>query len=74
MRPWDLDTNANQLRKAIEELQSVWDETSVHWHDSVSQKFCENHLEPIGPVLKLTFDAVGQMQQLLNQIQRECGE
>jgi len=74
MRPWDLDTSAAQLRDAMEELQQAWQQTDEQWHDAVSQKFCENHLEPIGPALKLALDAVGRMEQLMGQIHRECGE
>lgn len=72
MRPWDLDTSAAQLRSAMEDLQVAWQTTSGQWHDSVSHKFCETHLEPIGPAVKQSLDAVGHMQQLVNQMQREC--
>ncbi len=72
MRPWDLDTSASQLRKATEDLQLAWEETTEQWQDEVSQSFCERYLEPIGPAMKLSLDAVGRMQQLLNQIQKEC--
>lgn len=72
MRPWDLDTNAARLRKATEELQIAWQLTNEQWHDEVSQSFSEKYLEPIGPAMKLTLDAIGRMQQMLNQIQNEC--
>ncbi len=72
MRPWDLDTSAARLRKATENLQIAWEETNEQWQDEVSHSFCEKHLEPIGPAMKLSIDAVGRMQQLLNQIQNEC--
>jgi len=71
MRPWDLDTGAARLRKATEELQIAWEQTAEQWQDAVSQKFCERHLEPISPAMKLSLDAVGRMQQLMNQIQQE---
>ncbi|NOY41316.1 MAG: hypothetical protein GXP26_05710 [Planctomycetes bacterium] len=72
MRPWDFDTSSGQLRKAIEDLQIAWQETTSEWNDGISQKFCEEHLEPIGPVTKLAFDAVGRMQQLTNHIKQDC--
>ncbi len=72
MRTWDLDTSAARLRKATENLQLAWEITNEHWHDEVSQKFCEQHLEPIGPAMKLSLDAVGRMQQMLRQIQNDC--
>lgn len=74
MRPWDLDTSAAQIRKAMEDLQVAWQETHQQWHDTVSQKYSETHLEPIGPALKQTLDAVGQMQQLVSQMRREVEE
>ncbi|NOZ41530.1 MAG: hypothetical protein GXP24_15075 [Planctomycetes bacterium] len=72
MRPWDFDTSAARMRKATEDLQVAWEQTTEQWHDEVSRKFCEQHLEPIGPAMKLSLDAVGRMQQLMNQIQNEC--
>ena len=72
MRQWDLDTSSAHLRDALEELQIAWQQTSEQWEDAVSRKFCKTHLEPIGPALKRSLDAVGQMQQLVDQIWREC--
>ena len=72
MRRCDLDTSAAHLRDAMAELQIAWHQTEEHWQDSVSQKFCQTHLEPLGPALKKTLEAVGQMQQLVNQAYREC--
>ena len=74
MKPWDLDTSAAQMRDAMDDLQIAWQQTADHWHDNVSEKFCQTHLEPIGPAYKMALDAILRMQQLLNQIQRECAE
>ena len=74
MKPWDLDTGAAQLRDGMEDLQIAWQHTAEVWQDGVSQKFCQTHLEPIGPALKMALDAISRMQQLVNQIQRECEE
>ncbi len=72
MRLWDLDTGAAQLRDSFDDLQIAWQQTGEQWQDSVSEKFCENHLEPIGPALKKALDAVEQMQHLVNQVRRDC--
>ncbi len=72
MRQWDLDTSAAHLRDAMDELQIAWQQTGDYWQDSVSQNYCEKHLEPIGPAVKKSLEAVGQMQQLLSQVYREC--
>jgi len=74
MRPWDLDTSAAQLRKAMEDLQEAWQITEEQWRDPVSQKFLESHLEPIVPAVKQTLEAVGQIQQLVNQMQKELND
>lgn len=72
MRQWDLDTSAAHLRDATEELQIAWQHTGEYWQDLVSKDYCETHLEPIGPAVRKSLEAVGQMQQLLSQVYREC--
>jgi len=72
MRLWDLDTGAAQLRDSFDDLQIAWQQTGEQWQDQVSENFCENHLEPIGPALKKAIEAVAQMQQLVNQVRRDC--
>lgn len=74
MGNWDLHTSAARLRKSTEDLQIAWAETAELWQDEVSRAFCEKYLEPIGPTMKISLDAVGRMQQLLNQIHREVEE
>jgi len=71
MGTWDLHTNTARLRKSTEDLQIAWEQTAELWQDDVSRAFCERYLEPIGPAMKISLDAVGRMQQLLNQIHRE---
>lgn len=71
MKPWDLDTGAAQMRDALDELQIAWRQAQEQWQDPVSEKFCETHLEPIGPALKKALDAIGQMQQLVGQMTRD---
>ena len=68
----DLFTGAAHLRDATEELQLAWQQTAEHWDDPVSRKFCQQYLEPIGPSVKMGLDAIGQMDHLIQQMQREC--
>jgi hypothetical protein len=72
MRQWDLDTGAAHLRDATEELQIAWKQVGEYWRDSVSQHYGDTHLDPIGPAMKKSLDAITQMQQLLNQIYLDC--
>jgi hypothetical protein len=61
----DLSTAASQIRDAFDELLAVWQETSTQWNDGVSRHFCETHLEPLGPSLKLSLDAMTRMTQIV---------
>lgn len=72
MRPCDLDTGAAHLRDALDDLQIAWQETSQQWSDGVSQAFCELYLDPVGRSVKIALDEVSRMQQLMNQIHRDC--
>jgi hypothetical protein len=72
MRSADLHTSAAHIRDAFEDLQAAWLDATELWNDGVSRGFCENHLEPIGPVVKLALDSMGRMSQLVGQMHRDC--
>jgi hypothetical protein len=72
MATFDLFTGAAHMRDATEELLLAWQQTTEHWNDSVSQKFCQQYLEPLGPSMKLSLDSIGQIGQSIQQMQREC--
>ena len=72
MRAWDLETSEAQLRDAFDELQTAWQEASESWNDPVSHKFREDHLEPIGPSMKLALDAVSRMEHMLARMHTDC--
>lgn len=74
MRQTDLHTDAARLRDALKDLQIAWNDVGEHWNDRVSEKFREDHLDPLGPVLKQSLDAVSRMSQLTDQIRRDCDE
>jgi hypothetical protein len=72
VKPSDLYTSAAHVRDAFDELQIAWQEASANWNDNVSRSFCENHLEPLGPVVKLALDAVSRMSHLVDRMHRDC--
>jgi len=74
MKRCDLATGAGRIRHALETLQLDWHEVEAEWNDAVSRRFCEYHLEPIGPKVKLALDAVERMHMMLTQMQRDCEE
>jgi hypothetical protein len=72
MRPADLYSSAAHIRDAFDELQKAWLDAAEHWNDGVSRSFCENHLEPLAPILKLALDSIGRMSQMVDNMHRDC--
>ena len=72
MASFDLYTSSAHIRDAMDDLLIAWQETGNDWNDAVSRKFCEQHLEPIGPSVKMALDAMGHMAQLIQQMQQDC--
>src|SRR3954465_14501078 len=60
MRRCDLATGAGRIRHALEHLETVCNEISDQWDDSVSKRFAEQHLEAMIPGLKLGLDAISR--------------
>jgi hypothetical protein len=72
MNSTNLYTCAAQIRDAFEELQRAWGDAQPHWNDGVSRRFCETHLEPMGPIVKLSLDSISRMSGLVDQMHRDC--
>lgn len=72
MKDCDLATGAARIRHALEKLELTWQEVAEDWHDAVSQRFLELHLEPIAPRVKLALDAIERMHTFLREVQRDC--
>jgi len=72
MKKCDLITPAGRIYHALDSLQSVWQNSSEAWNDAVSQRFAERQLEPMIPKIKIALDAIGRMDQLLIEVQRDC--
>jgi hypothetical protein len=72
MRQCDLATGAGRIRHALENLETVWNETSDQWNDAVSRRFREYHLDPMVPKLKLALDAIARMSLLMDEVERDC--
>jgi hypothetical protein len=72
MRKCDLSTGAGRIRHALENLETAWNESAPQWNDAVSHNFQERHLEPMLPRIKLALDAIGRMDLLINEVERDC--
>ena len=74
MKKCDLTTPAARVRHALENLEALWQRSTGQWDDAVSRRFAEHQLEPMVPKVKIALDAIGRMQQLLTEVQRDCEE
>lgn len=72
MRSADLYTSAAQIRDAFDDLQAAWLEASEQWNDGVSRAFCQNHLEPLGPTVKLALDSMTRLGVVVAHMHAEC--
>jgi hypothetical protein len=72
MKKCDLTTPAARIRHAMENLEAVWQRSADEWDDVVSRRFAERQLEPMVPKLKIALDAIGRMQHLMTEVQRDC--
>ena len=68
----DVPAQEEEREPEMTAMQIAWQEASEHWNDEVSRKFCENHLEPLGPVVKLSLDAISRMTQVVSGMHRDC--
>lgn len=74
MKAVDLHTGSARIRHGMEELIRIYEESGDSWSDSVREKFFEERIEPILPVVKNALDAAGRMQTLLSEAQRDMRE
>lgn len=72
MRKSDLYSGAALIRTGLQQLEQTWEAATEEWHDDVSRKFRERHLEPLLPEVKLALDVISHMQLLLDEIHRDC--
>jgi hypothetical protein len=67
-----LSTGAGRIRHALENLETVWNDISDQWDDSVSRRFRKQHLDPMVPQVKLALDAISRMAHLMDEVERDC--
>ena len=72
MRSADLYTSAAHVRDAFVDRAVAWLEASEQWNDGVSRAFCQNHVEPLGPTVKLALDSMTRMGVLVTHMHAEC--
>ena len=68
----DLAGSVGRMQRLANQLDNKWQETKTHWRDQTAREFEEEYLRSILPQLSLTAAAIHQMNELLNQAQRDC--
>ena len=74
MRRADLSNDVTKLYKAHVELLQAWDLTKEHWKDENSQHFEDQHLAPLGPLIKLLLDATNRLNEIFSRAQRDLAD
>jgi len=72
MKSGDLTTGPAKLHKAWELLLIRWDETKLVWRDTVSEKFEENYLKPIGDQIQASLDQMRSLTSTLIAAEHDC--
>jgi len=68
----ELRSCAARLREALDQLDVAWSHTTEKWNDAACHRFEQEHLQPIGPQLRATLDAINHIDQILQHADREC--
>ena len=66
----DLGSPAAKIHSALEDLQVAWGNTLEHWQDENSRRFEEEHLIPLAQTVRISLDAVGRMNESIQQAER----
>ena len=61
------------LAGALNDLIKKWQSTGSSWRDKARDEFEKDYLEEIQTTVKNTQAALVAMDELLRQVQRECG-
>ncbi|HEX4145340.1 MAG TPA: hypothetical protein VHY91_17675 [Pirellulales bacterium] len=72
MKAGDLTAGSAKLFTAWRKLQLRWEQTQVHWHDSVSRDFEETYLTRLEPNLRSTLEIMRALAELSSAARQEC--
>ena len=63
-----------KLTTAVRDLRIRWSEATMKWNDPASRAIEKNHVEPFELRVGSTLNALDTMQEILVQMQRDCGD
>jgi hypothetical protein len=71
MRVTDLTVASTKLYKAHIELMQAWELTKEHWKDENSRAFEDDHLAPLGPMVRMLTDATNRLNEVFARVERD---
>ena len=74
MKICDLQTHVGRLQKETKRLRDKWQQTKIHWSDQAAQDFEEKYLAPLIPTLQLTYAAVYELGEIIEEAEQVCGD
>lgn len=63
-----------KLKRAGKDLLASWHAAEALWRDENSRRFQEDYVGPFLAKLRMTQEAMGHLELVLNQIRQDCGE
>ena len=67
-----LDTGRYQLYSSFKTLNTHWEQTLLHWQDSVRREFEEDFWNQLEPRVQQTLGAIDRLAQIIARVRREC--
>ena len=70
----DLSSGASKLALAFKHLSLKWESARETWDDGTSRAFHKDHIEPLGPRVKETLEAIGRLAEVLSRATRDVSD
>jgi hypothetical protein len=67
-----LDTGRYQLYSSFKTLNVRWEQTILHWQDSVRRDFEEDFWNQLEPRVQQTLGAIDRLGQIIARARQEC--
>ncbi|MDA0659631.1 MAG: hypothetical protein O2931_06380 [Planctomycetota bacterium] len=74
MRTSQLNDAIGRLERATHRLREAWIDTRKAWDDTVAEDFEVRHLEPILPQCRYTVNAIHQLMNTFDKVERACSD
>jgi len=69
-----LDTGRGRLFTGWKVLRQKWEETKMHWNDSVRQEFQEKPFADLEYHVLSEMSAIDRLAQVMIQVKQQCGD